>query len=229
MIVGTRVVYPEELEFWDAELIQISVYRGLKDNLYFMRECAGACKKADISFVIHPVRYSLLREDMLNDLIEMAECTDLALILHDEKTSDGKRLEGAYETRFRGTLDKLKSITHVSIENASDTGDIQWFWNNFADSITLDIGHVESSGLDSIEFVRSLDKDVIKKIQFVHMHRNNGLRGGITDHWPLTPDCREIKALKELINIKSDLSVILEINEIEQIDESLDMLRALKE
>jgi hypothetical protein len=86
---------------------------------------------------------------------------------------------------------------------------------------------VESAGLDSVEFVRSLDHGIIDKLQFVHMHRNNGLRGGITDHWPLIPDCMELRALRELLNLKSDISVILEINELEIIGESLKLLREL--
>ena len=197
-------------------------------NLDFMRKCAYACKNAGIRYVVHPVKYSLLQEDMHNDLREMAGLADLALILHDEKTPEGERIKGHYEAPFRDILEELKSITSVSFENATDTEDVQWFWNNFADSITLDIGHVESSGLNSIEFVKSLDKKSIKKINFVHIHRNNGLRGGITDHWPLKPDCRELLALEELIKIKPDVSVILEINEIEMIDESIDLLKALK-
>jgi hypothetical protein len=229
MLIGTRVLYPEEVEYWDADLLQVSIYRGMNGGLDFMRKCALACKDAGIRYVIHPVKYSLLQNDLFEDLMEMAGLADLALIMHDEKSADGGRLEGESEDVFRKSLGKLKAVTNVSIENSADTTDISWFWDNFADSITLDIGHVESSGLNSVEFVKALDAASIEKIRFVHIHRNNGLRGGITDHWPLTPACREIRALRELIRIKPDVSVILEINEIEAIVESMDILRALRQ
>jgi len=227
MLIGTRILYPEEIDYWNAYLLQISTYRGMDGGLEFMRKCARACKDAGIRYIIHPVKYSLLQRDTFEELLEMAHLADLALILHDEKSPDGSRLSGESEDLFRKSLAQLRAATQVSLENATDTRDIHWFWDNFADSITLDIGHVESSGLDSVEFVKALDENRIKKIDFVHMHRNNGLRGGITDHWPLAPGCRELKALKELLNMKPGISVILEINEIEKINESLDLLRGL--
>ena len=229
MLIGTRVLYPEEVDYWDADLLQISIYRGMNGSLDFMRKCTRACKDAGVRYVIHPVHYSLLQKDMFEDLMEMAGLADLALIIHDEKSPEGGRLEGESEDIFRRSLGKLSTVTQVSLENSADTVDVNWFWDHFADSITLDIGHVESSGLDSVEFVQSLDAASIKKIRFVHIHRNNGLRGGITDHWPLTRDCAEIRALRELVRIKPDLSVILELNEIEEIEESMDILRTLRQ
>ena len=47
MIVGTRMLYPEEVRYWNAEILQISVYRGMKDNLRYMRECVSACRAED--------------------------------------------------------------------------------------------------------------------------------------------------------------------------------------
>lgn len=229
MVIGTRVLYAEEIHYWNAELLQISVYHGMDRNIEMMEKTARACKAAGVRYVMHPVRYSLLDEHKLKDVLHMAEWTDLALILHDEKTAGGNRLSGRDETSFRHALKKLKSVTTVSFENAVDTGDIHWFWERFAESVTLDIGHVESAGLDSIAFVNELDEHVLQKLQFVHIHRNNGLRGGITDHWPLSRDCREVKALASLLKKKRDISVILEINEIEQINESLDILRSLRD
>lgn len=229
MLIGTRIVNPEEINHWNSEIIQISVYHGMKDNLDKMINCARKCKETGIRYVVHPVRYSLLKEEMCDEIMIMAEQADLALILHDETGPDGKRLSGNEEATFRKAVEKLNLTTKISFENSTDTGDIEWFWNEFADSVTLDIGHVESSGLDSLAFVRELDKAVIEKIQFVHMHRHNGLRGGITDHWPLSSDCRELLALKEFLKVKSNVSVILELNEVEKIGESLDILRSLRE
>ena len=221
------MLYPKEVGVWDAEVLQISLYRGMKDNLEIMRECVAACKKAGTGYVIHPVHFSLLEEDTFVDLMEMAELADLALIIHDERMPDGGRLEGPFKRRFGEVLKQLGTATQVSIENAAHTGDAQWFWDSFADSITLDIGHIESFGLNSEHFVESLDNEIIEKIQFVHIHRNNGLHGGITDHWPLTPECRELSALRSLLKKNPDVSVILELNEVEEIGNSLDILRTL--
>lgn len=223
------MLYPEEVDYWDAEIMQISVYHGIDNNIDMMRRSADACREAGIRYVLHPVKYSLLQDDMMKDMRTMAETADLALIIHDERSPEGERLEGEYEARFRNALEELQSISHVSIENAAHTGDIRWFWNNFADSITLDIGHVEVSGFDSVKFVESLDEESVSKLQYVHMHKNNGLHGGITDHWPLSRDCREIRALEGLLKIKSDVSVILEVNEIEEINNSLDILKSLRD
>lgn len=228
MKVGTRILYPEEVGIWDAELFQISVYRGMDGNLEMMKACAGACRDAGIPYVIHPVSYSLLQDEGIKFIKEMATWTDLAMILHDERTPDGQRLNEQYETSFRSAIEELRHVASISFENATATGDVRWFWENYSDSITLDIGHVESSAYNSVEFVRSLDEATIEKIQFVHIHRNNGLRGGITDHWPLTADCRELKALKELIILKPDVNVILELIEVAEIDDSLQQLRELR-
>ncbi len=228
MILGTRVVHPGEINRWGAELLQISVYRKMKNNLSEMRECARLCREKEIPYVVHPVGYSIREKEMLNDVMEMAGCADLALILHDEIRDDGSRLIGEDEVQFRKALEKLGSITNISIENAADTSDIQWCWDSYAENITLDIGHVESAGYDSVAFVTSLDAATVDKIRFVHMHRNNGLHGGITDHWPLNRECRELQALKQLLKVKPDVGVILELNEVEMIGNSLDLLTSLR-
>ncbi len=229
MTIGSRVLYPEEVGLWNVELLQISVYNGMKGCLDLMRNCARQCRELGIRYVVHPVGYSLLEKSTMKDLRVMAEWTDLALILHDEKAPGGGRLRGGYERSFRTALDELSSITTVSFENAEDTADVLWFWRNYADSITLDLGHVETAGLDAVRFIGSLDDSSIGKIEFVHIHRNNGWHGGIRDHWPLSPGCRELEALRTLLRRKPDLNVILEINETEMTGESLKLLRELEE
>jgi sugar phosphate isomerase/epimerase len=213
---------------WNAEIYQISVYRGMKDNTKIMRDTVSACSAAGAPYVIHPVGYSILDVEMFTDILHMSRLADRALILHDETSPDGNRLEGRDDENFRKCLIELGSLSPVSIENATNTRDVQWFWDRYADSITLDIGHVEVSGLDSIDFIDSLSKQIIEKIEYVHIHRNNGLHGGITDHWPLKRDCREMQALIKMISLKPDVSLILEINEVEEIEESLDILRELR-
>ena len=229
MIIGTRILYPEEVGIWDADIYQISVYRGMKDHTKIMRDTVRACIDAAVPYVIHPVGYSILNEDMFLEITDMSKLADRALILHDETTPDGSRLNGRDEEDFQKCLQALSSHAPVSIENATNTSDVQWFWDRYADSITLDIGHVEVSGIDSVDFIESFSEQTIEKIQYVHIHRNNGLHGGITDHWPLKRDCREVRALTRLISLKPEVNVILEINEVDEIDVSLDILRELKD
>ncbi len=228
MRIGTRLVYPEEAGRWNAEFLQISVYRKMKNNLDIMMDSARACRDAGVSYAIHPVGYSLLDEETFDTLALIADWTDRVLILHDERTPEGNRLTGAHKELFQRSINKLRAITNISIENSTNTADVQWFWDNFADSITIDIGHIESAGLNSIEFINSLNDEAIRKIEYAHIHRNNGMHGGITDHWPLRRDCRELQALEELIKKKSDISVILELNEVEEIGDSLKILDELR-
>lgn len=229
MLIGTRLVYSSEVGLWNAELLQISVYKNMEKNIEIMMDSVRACRDSNFNYIIHPVGYSLLDETMLKKLVVIAEWSDLAVILHDERSPDGERIKGRHESAFRKAIDELKSITHISFENSTDTGDVRWFWDEFADSITIDIGHIEVAGLNSLDFIKSLDKDTINNIKFVHMHRNHNLRGGITDHWPLTHGCRELRALKALAEIKSDISVILELNETGEIGDSLNILRELRD
>jgi hypothetical protein len=229
MHIGTRIHSPQGVIRWDTDILQISVYYGHGDNIDQIKKCAGLCREKKRRYVIHPVFYSILNKKMFKDLKVMAELADLALILHDEKTSDFKRITGDNETTFRTLLNELQSVVPVSFENAVDTRDVVWFWKHYADSITLDIGHVELAGKDSVAFVKSLDTEVIDKIQYVHLHRNNGWRNGLTDHWYITADCREVKALKELLRRKQDIGVILEVNEKEMVQDNIDLLKAIRE
>lgn len=227
--IGTRITRPEEVNLWEADLLQISVYYGRENNLERLKQCVHACREKGIRYVIHPVMYSIMDSVMFRELKEMAKYSDLALILHDEKTIDWQRLEGEHKKVFRALLRELESISPVSFENATDTADAVWFWNNYANSITLDIGHLELAGLNSVEFVKSLDQWIIGRIHYVHMHRNNGWRNGLTDHWYLVPDCREIMALRELLKRTHDIGIFLEINEPEMTGESMKILRALRD
>ena len=159
---------------------------------------------------------------------KIAGYVDLALIIHDETLPWGVRLHDTYERAFRDALEELSSLCTVSIENAGDTHDIKWFWKLFARSVTLDIGHLEAAGIDSIKFVNELEIDIINKINYVHIHRYNGLhRGGLKDHWSLSKDCKELNALKVLLGRKKDVGVILEINDMENLQESLTLIEKL--
>ena len=228
MQIGTMITYPEEAELYDVDLLQISIYHGMNGNLRRMKQCAETCREKGIRYVIHPVMYSILDKTMFEEVKEIATWSDLGLILHDEKTADWQRPTGEHEAILKASLSELRSITPVSIENAIDTKDVPWFWDHYADSVTLDIGHVELAGFDSVEYISTLDRGIIEKVNYVHIHRNNGWRNGLTDHWYLTPDCREVKALKELLKKKHDVGIFLEINETEMIKGNLTILRNVR-
>lgn len=229
MRIGYRVVRPDEVGLWQADIVQISVYGGQSGALETVRECASECADRGIAHVLHPVGYGLLEPGALKALMEMALWAGEALILHDERAPDGGRLGGALMDYYLAALEELGALTRVSLENSTYTQDVRWFWDAFAESVTLDMGHIESSGMDSHEFVSGLDEKTLAKVDYVHMHRNWKVRGGITDHWPLTPGCSELGALSGLLGRKGDVAVILEINETEMTGESLGLIRALGE
>jgi len=236
MLYGYKVVKEEEVGLYPADLIQISVYRGFKDGIDHMLKAVSACHTLNLRYVIHPVGYFLSetrvnqRAKTMQEIRNIARNVDLALIVHDETTPWGTRLEGTYAEAYREALSELSEICPVSIENANNTHDIEWFWKKFATSITLDIGHVEAAGIDSVRFVRELEPDIIDKLSFIHLHRYSGLHdGGLGDHWGLLEDCRELKALECLLRRKKDVGVILEIiNDSENLEESLKLLERLE-
>lgn len=229
MRIGYRVVDPGEVGKWGGELVQISLYRGRGNNSKRLAEISRACHERSMSYVLHPVGYSLLMPEDLGDLRLMAEQAGEALILHDERAPGGGRLEGREGEAFGAALEDLGSRARLSLENSTHTADVVWFWERFGGSVTLDMGHMESAGLNSVEFVRRLDKDIIRRVDYVHMHRNGTLRGGLTDHHPLRQGCRELEALRALLVMKSDVGVLLEINEREETEESMALLSELRE
>jgi hypothetical protein len=234
MIYGYRVVSEAEVGLYPVGLVQISQYRGLSNGIDQMIRAVEACRSKKIRFVIHPLGYVLsdtrdeYRSKTMDVMRTIAEHVDMALIIHDETTPRGARLEDVYERAFRDALEELSSLCQVSIENAGNTLDITWFWQVFASSVTLDIGHLEAAGIDSIRFIKELSTDIIDIIDFVHLHRYNGLHGsGVKDHWSLLGDCRELRALKVLLERKNDVGVILEINDMENLGDSLALLEKL--
>ncbi|MGQ9570616.1 MAG: hypothetical protein ACUVUQ_07205 [Thermodesulfovibrionales bacterium] len=234
MLYGYRVTKEEEVGLYSASIIQITLYRGLKKGIEQMLKAVYACSSKNIRYVIHPIGYFLSetryehRSKTIKIMGKIAQHADLALIVHDETTPWGTRLEGIYLEAYRDALYELSKICPVSIENANNNYDIQWFWKQFANSITLDIGHLEGAGIDSVKFIQKLEKDLIEKINFVHIHRYNGPHdGGLRDHWGLLKDCRELKALKLLLERKRNIGVILEITDIENLEESMKLLEIL--
>jgi sugar phosphate isomerase/epimerase len=225
MRIGSRITKPEEVWKWDMEIAQISVYRGNRNNIERVEECSVECRKRGLPYVVHPVGYGVLDEKVLSELFLFADLSEEALILHDEKGSDGRRIAGPEAKHFSEVISELSARTHISFENAVDNLDIIWFWHFAPGSITLDIGHIEAAGLDSVEFIRNLDGKLVEEIRYVHIHRKGVFRNGLTDHWFLTPACRELVALEEVVGRKRDIAIILEINEVEMISKNLVLLK----
>lgn len=231
MIYGYRVIGEGEVGLYPVSLIQISIYKGWAGGINQMLRAVFACRSLNLRYVIHPVGYFLSetrhkhRETTMDAMRTFARNVDLALIIHDETTPWGTRLEGVYEEAYKEALHELSAICPVSIENANDTHNIKWFWRRFATSVTLDIGHVEAAGIDSERFVIELEKDIIDKLNYVHLHRYNGLHDGLLDHWSLLEGCRELSAFEHLLERKQNIGVILEINDRENLGESLRLLK----
>jgi sugar phosphate isomerase/epimerase len=231
--IGTRVAGPEEVGKVPVDLIQISYWKRFGPDLAGIEKAVARCREMQIPYVIHPVFTPLseIRPDLRiknrKELITLAQWADLGMILHDEILPDGGRLSGEHLREYRESVKLLSSYCPLSIENANNTWDIDWFWQEMGGSITLDLGHFEASGIDSVRKVRSLSEEVIARVDYVHMHHKNGERGGLVDHWPLTENCREVSALRELVQRKKDFSVILEINETDRLEESLAIIRKI--
>jgi len=233
MLLGCRITKKEEVGLYNADLIQASFYKGWGVRLEELKEIASLCRERKIRYVIHPVNFFLSetrpreREETMEALRLMAQWTDLGLIIHDECTPWGGRLFGLWERNYRDGIEELQRLCRISIENANNSCDAIWFWRNFASSITVDIGHLEAAGINAYKAVRDFPDDLLNKLEYIHLHRNNGLRAGLTDHWPLTRRCREIKALERLLKRRSDIKVILEVNETEAIEENLRIVKEL--
>lgn len=234
MKIGYRAPAKQELMRYPADLVQISYWKRFGPNLGEIREMAALCREHGLPYVIHPVFTPLSetrpgpREENLKELTWLAGLADLGLILHDETLADGSRLSGESLRLYREAVEELSVLCSFSIENANNVPDADWFWKEIGGSITLDLGHFESSGIDSVRKVRSLPEELLERVEYVHMHRKNGEHGGILDHWPLTPDCREVQALELLFTRKRDISVILEVNEMDQVGESLEILEKIR-
>ncbi|MBZ0221273.1 MAG: hypothetical protein K8I01_12680 [Candidatus Methylomirabilis sp.] len=216
---------------FDLDLVQISVWHGSDGDFERVAYLAKKLKNQKRRFVIHPSRLYLsetrpeVREYFLRHLKKYASISDLGLIVHDETLAWGGRLRGAWAEAYRSALTELEAICPVSVENAAYSPDALWFWESFANSITFDIGHFEAAGIDCLELINRLSSDLVKKIQFIHLHRNNGPKDiGITDHWPLEEGCPEIGILSRLCALQPDAKVILEVDGEADIRTSLKIL-----
>jgi sugar phosphate isomerase/epimerase len=243
MEIGYRIIRPADIGTQTVTFAQISLWRvadwGVAAGERAVTEAiqtARTCRTRGIRTVFHPLEYSLINgyaEQTLGVMQRLAEAADLGIIIHDEGGDGGKRLSSAEEERYEKNVREIRGLCHVSFENSFNSGDIKWFWERFvtpaADnlSLTLDIGHLELAGLDSAEFVRNMPQRLVERTTFVHMHHHDPLgQGSVKDHRALIPDCREIRALKELLKRKQDLWVVLELDSQEDgMRQSIDLLK----
>jgi sugar phosphate isomerase/epimerase len=246
MELGYRIIRPDDVGKYPLRLVQISLWRkanwGVADGeeaVLQAIEIAAACKARGIRTVFHPLEYPMTGEhagETLDVLQRLAAASDLGIIVHDEGDRGRQRLSAGEADQYAGNIAKTSSRCHVSIENSYNSGDITWFWERFAMSappsvsLTLDIGHLELAGLDSVSFVRGMQKKFIERITFVHMHHHDrAAREAVPDHKPLVSGCREIEALKLLLQRKRDLRVILELDAAEDgMARSIELLEQLR-
>lgn len=231
MNLGFRIIDDRYMDKFDLDLVQISVWHNKEEDFERTSYLAGKLKQQKRRFVIHPSRLYLsetrpeVREYYLRYLKKYASMSDLGLIVHDETLAWGGRLYGAWAEAYQLALSELEAICPVSIENASYSPDALWFWEYFANSVTFDIGHFEAAGVDCLKLIANLPECLIKKIQFIHLHRNNGPKDiGITDHWPLVEGCPELRILKRLLELKNEIKIILEIDGSDNLSKSLEVL-----
>jgi sugar phosphate isomerase/epimerase len=233
MQLGYRIIRPSDVGTQSVNFAQISLWRkadwGVSDGDRGVREAIGmaeSCRQRGIRTVYHPLEYPLTGElgsGTVEVMRRLAAASDLGIIIHDEGGGNSSRLSGPDAVQYGVNVRALSRLCPISIENSYNSGDITWFWERFvvpmpdAVSITLDIGHLELAGIDSVEFVRTLSDVLVSRIQFVHMHHHDGNSvAWVKDHQPLLPGCREIEALRLLRQRKKGLWVIAELDASEE-------------
>jgi sugar phosphate isomerase/epimerase len=233
MNLGFRILDETYMDKFELSLVQISIWHNREEDFLIAGQLAQKLRELGKRFVIHPSSLDLsetrsgIREYYLSTLKRYAQISDLGIIIHDETLAWGGRLEGCWLEAYKAALAELERISGISIENARDSSDIFWFWETFAGSITFDIGHFEAAGMDPFNVIENLTDEMIQKIDYIHLHRNNGRKDiGITDHWPLVEGCIELEVLKKLLKLKPDAKVILEVDGEDDIRKSLQVINS---
>jgi sugar phosphate isomerase/epimerase len=229
MELGYRIIRSEDVGAQPLRFAQISLWReanwGVADGEEAVRQAiaiARACKARGIRTVFHPLEYPLADAAgprTLGVMRRLAAACDLGIIIHDEGGAGGTRLTSAQAGTYEKNVTEISGLCRLSIENSYNSGDSTWFWERFvvpappAVSITLDIGHLELAGLDSVSFIRDLPERLVERIAFAHLHHHDASGPhAVKDHQPLVPGCREIEALEVLLARKSDIRVVLELD-----------------
>ncbi len=214
MQLGYRIIRPADVGTQPLNFVQISLWRqanwGVSEGEQAVTEAietASVCRTRGIRSVFHPLDYPLTNAEAGRTMAVMrrlAAASDLGFIIHDEG-GNHSRLSDSEAEQYEKNVRELANLCPVSIENSYNSGDITWFWERFvltapqAVTITLDIGHLELAGIDSLSFVRSMPQQLLDRIVFVHMHHHDPQDAHLVkDHKPLVDGCREIEALKAL-------------------------------
>ncbi len=218
MEIGYRVFNKGDISKFDSDFVQVSIWHKNVTDLGRIVGVCDALHERGVPYVVHVLGVQISDnrsegEEALSVLREYAKMSDLGLIIHDEILPNGDRLTGPRRAQFEKGLRELGKICKVSLENSYDSHNAPWFWSEFADSITVDIGHFVSAGIDVLEVIKNLRDEHLSRIDFAHVHKNNGWRpGGITDHWPLEEGCVELLALAKLLKRKKDIKVVVEVD-----------------
>ena len=244
MELGYRIIRPGDVGSHPLPFVQISLWReanwGVSEGEPAVREAieiAGACKARGIRTVFHPLEYPLSGDhaaQTVDVLQRLAASSDLGIIVHDEGGAGRKRFSSSEAGQYERNVREISTRCPISIENSYNSGDITWFWERFvvpapaSVSITLDIGHLELAGLDSVLFVQNMPQRLIDRTQFVHMHHHDGNdTRWVKDHKPLVAGCREIEALKVLLQRKRDVFIVLELDAAEDgMAQSIELIRS---
>ncbi len=233
MQLGYRIIRRADIGTQSVNFAQISLWRkadwGVPDGERGVQEAiamTARCTALGIRTVYHPLEYPLTGEcapRTVEVMQRLAAASDLGIIIHDEGGEHHDRLSGPETVQYGVNVRAISRLCHVSIENSYNSGDITWFWERFvmpmpeSVSITLDIGHLELAGVDSVEFVKTMSAPLLARLKFVHMHHHDGnSTAWVKDHQPLVPGCTEIEALKLLLERKKDVWVIVELDAAEK-------------
>ncbi len=244
MQLGYRIIRPADIGTQTVPFAQISLWRkadwGVTDGERGVLEAiatARTCREQGIRTVFHPLEYPLTgphAAETVKMMQRLATASDLGIIIHDEGAGSG-RLSGDEASAYEANVRAVSRLCPVSIENSYNSGDITWFWERFvvpmpeSVSLTLDIGHLELAGINSVDFVRGLSPVLLSRLQFVHIHHHDGNAAGwVRDHRPLVPGCREIEALRLLHARKKGLWIVVELDASEQgMAESIELLKTV--
>ena len=201
MQLGYRVLRPDDVGKHPLSFVQISLWKkadwGVADGEQGVREAiemADECRKRGMRSVFHPLEYPLTGEvssETLSVMRRLAQAADLGIIVHDEGQPGRERLTQLESDQYQNNIREISKLCRGSIENSYNSGDITWFWDRFVlpapdtVSLTLDIGHLELGGIDSISFVSRLSEQLLGRLEFVHLHHHAGSDSGVKDHRPL--------------------------------------------
>ncbi len=234
MKIGYRFFNIGDALKFDSDFVQVSIWHKNEGDLQRMEQARELLRRKKMPYISHLLGLYLSdtrpqREIALSVLKEYARSSGGVLILHDETLPGGYRLHGPWRENYERGIEELQKLCRVSIENSNDSSGALWFWKEFADSITFDIGHFVSAGIDVLKVIDGLESEHIEKLDYIHVHKHNGWKpNGISDHWALERDCVELKALKKLLEIKGDVSVVVEVDGEDELRRSMDLVYELR-